>query len=189
MNLANVRQRYFDGENHIKTTVRNINPSTNLVDPSTTFDDSVLIILCDSGTITNLPTSQLVTFTDLTTINDPNVSGLSTTNQFNTNNVTGSTPYNATGLVNKQINWIGTGGTVQNGILKLSITENGKEYKFKGGVEYFQVLTGGTIQQFSGITNTTGGLLNKYLFQKTHIHMEVFLRYHHKTNMFSQLSF
>jgi hypothetical protein len=167
MNLANVRQRYFDGENHIKTTVRNINPSTNLVDPSTTFDDSVLIILCDSGTIANLPNSQLVTFTDLTTINDPNVSGLSTTNQFNTNNVTGSTPYNATGLVNKQINWIGTGGTVQNGILKLSITENGKEYKFKGGVEYFQVLTGGTIQQFSGITNTTGGLLNKYLFQKT----------------------
>jgi len=167
MNLANVRQRYFDGENHIRTTVRNINPSTNLVDPSTTFDDSVLILLCDPGTITNLTPAQLLSFTDLTTINDPNISGLSTPNQFNTNNVTGSTPYNPTALVNKQINWIGTGGTVQNGVLKLSITENGKEYKFKAGVEYFQYLTGGTIQQYSGITNTTGGLLNKYLFQKT----------------------
>ena len=167
MNLANVRQRYFDGENHIRTTVRNINPSTNVVDPSTPFDDSVLIILCDNGTIGNLTPSQLITFTDLTTINDPNVSGLSTPNQFNSNNVTGSTPYNATGLVNKQINWISTGGTVQNGILKLKITENGKEYKFKAGTEYFQYLTGGTVQQFSASTNSTGGLLNKYLFKKT----------------------
>jgi hypothetical protein len=87
MNLANVRQRYFDGLNHIKVTVNNTNPLTNAVDPSTTFDDSVLVMLCDSGTISNIPPGQLLTFTDLSAINDPNTTGLTTINQYNTNNI------------------------------------------------------------------------------------------------------
>lgn len=167
MNLANIRQRYFDGENHIKVTVRNTNPTTNVVDPSTTYDDNVLILLCDNGTLSNIQSGQLLTFTDLSTINDPNLTGLSTPNQFNTTNVTGSTPYTPNNLYNKQFNWVDTNGNVQTGILKLSITENGKEYNFKGGTEYFQLLTGATVQQYSGLTNGNAGLLNKYLFKKT----------------------
>jgi hypothetical protein len=167
MNLANVRQRYFDGLNHIKVTVNNTNPLTNAVDPSTTFDDSVLVMLCDSGTISNMPPGQLLTFTDLSTINDPNTTGLTTINQFNTNNITGSTPYSPNSLYNKQFSWVDTNGNVQSGTLKLKITENGKEYKFKAGVEYFQLITGATTQQFSGITSGTTGLLNQYLFRKT----------------------
>ena len=167
MNLANIRQRYFDGENHIKVTVRNTNPTTNLVEPSTPYDDSVLIIFCDNGTLSNIQSGQLLTFTDLSAINDPNLTGLSTPNQFNTTNVTGSTPYSPNNLYNKQFNWVDTNGNVQTGVLKLSITENGKEYNFKGGTEYFQLLTGSTVQQYSGLTNGTAGLLNKYLFNKT----------------------
>ena len=165
LNLANLRSRYFAGENYIKTTVRNTNPSTNTVDPSTTFDDSVVILLVDQGTV--LQPGQLLSFTDLTTINDPNITGLTTPNQFNTNNITGSTPFNNTNLVNKQISWINPNGNVQTGTLKLNITEDGKEYKFKAGVEYFQVITGGTTTQFSASTHPTLGLLNKYLFKKT----------------------
>ena len=167
MNLANIRQRYFDGENHVKVTVRNTNPTTNVVEQSTTYDDSVLIMFCDNGTLSNIQSGQLLTFTDLSTINDPNLTGLSTPNQFNTTNVTGSTPYSPNNLYNKQFNWVDTNGNVQSGVLKLSITENGKEYNFKGGTEYFQLLTGSTVQQYSGLTNGTAGLLNKYLFNKT----------------------
>ena len=167
MNLANIRQRYFDGENHVKVTVRNTNPTTNVVEQSTPYDDSVLIMFCDNGTLSNIQSGQLLTFTDLSTINDPNLTGLSTPNQFNTTNVTGSTPYSPNNLYNKQFNWVDTNGNVQTGVLKLSITENGKEYNFKGGTEYFQLLTGSTVQQYSGLTNGTAGLLNKYLFNKT----------------------
>jgi hypothetical protein len=167
MNLANIRQRYFDGENHVKVTVRNTNPTTNVVEQSTPYDDSVLIMFCDNGTLSNIQSGQLLTFTDLSTINDPNLTGLSTPNQFNTTNVTGSTPYSPNNLYNKQFNWVDTNGNVQSGVLKLSITENGKEYNFKGGTEYFQLLTGSTVQQYSGLTNGTAGLLNKYLFNKT----------------------
>jgi hypothetical protein len=165
LNLANLRSRYFAGENYIKTTVRNTNPSTNAIDPSTTFDDSVVILLVDPNT--PIVPGQLLSFTDITTINDPNITGLTNANQFNTNNITGATPFNSTNLVNKQFSWINPNGNIQTGTLKLNITENGKEYKFKAGVEYFQVITGATTTQLSASTHPTLGLLNKYLFKKT----------------------
>ena len=43
LNLANTRSRYFLGENHIRTTVNNINPQTNTLSPSTTFDDNIMM--------------------------------------------------------------------------------------------------------------------------------------------------
>lgn len=167
LNLANTRSRYFMGENHIRTTVNNINPQTNTYAPSTTFDDNIMIILVDPGTLNSLIPGQLLSFTDLTTINDPNVSGLSTSNQFNTNNITGSTPFNGGSLVNRPVKWINPFGNVQNGILKLKINENGKQYNYKSGVEYFQVITGGTTDAFTASTHPTLGLLNKYLYTKT----------------------
>jgi len=167
LNLANIRQRYFDGDNLIQTTVRNTIPNTTTVDASQPFTDSIMMLFVDSGTFNGLPPGQLLTFQDTDSINDPNLTGITNSNQFNTNSITGTTPYNASSLVTVPVNYITQGGTQQTVNLKLKISEDGKDYKFPAGVEYFQVITGGTVTQFSGLTNTTGGLLNKYLFKKT----------------------
>jgi hypothetical protein len=167
LNLANIRQRYFEGDNLIQTTVRNNIPNTTTLDASQPFTDSVMMLFVDSGTFNGLQPGQLLTFQDINLINDPNLTGITNTNQFNTNSITGTTPYNATSLVTVPVNYINQGGLQQTVNLKLNISEDGKDYKYPAGVEYFQVITGGTVSQFSGLTNTTGGLLNKYLFKKT----------------------
>jgi hypothetical protein len=167
LNLANIRQRYFDGDNLIQTTVRNTIPNTTTVDASQPFTDSIMMLFVDSGTFNGLPPGQLLTFQNTDSINDPNLTGITNSNQFNTNSITGTTPYNASSLVTVPVNYITQGGVQQTVSLKLKISEDGKDYKFPAGFEYFQVITGGTVTEFSGLTNTTGGLLNKYLFKKT----------------------
>ncbi len=175
LNLMNLRSRYFDpvvNPNRIKTTVKNPNPVTNVVEPSDPFFDNILILLCDTGTLSNLQPGQLLSFNNPQNINDPNTTGLTIANQFNTNSITGSTPYNATQLVTKQINSINPDWTVTPKNLKLKISENGKPYKFKAGTEYFQVLTGDTYQNYLNIvsTNATSGvwdsILMEYLYKK-----------------------
>lgn len=179
LNLMNLRSRYFDGNvgpNRIQTTVKNTHPITNIIQPSDPFEDNLLIILCDPGTLSNLPAGQLLTFNDLENINDPNITGLTVPNQFNSNTITGSTPYNATQLVQTTINSVNPGWGVTPKVLKLKITENGKEYKFKAGTEYFQVLTGDTCANYRNLVSQTvtdpgGGprwdsILNEYLFKK-----------------------
>ena len=168
LNMANLRQRYFDGENLIRTTVKNTNPVTNILEPSVPFTDSVLMIVCDPGTLTLLTAGSLISFHDTTLINDPNISG-GTVNQFNTKNITGSTNPNLQSLITKTVNYVNTSGTLSTASIKIKITEDGKEYKYVAGNEYFQVITGGTVNQFSGLTNytSTTSLLGKYIFNKT----------------------
>jgi len=168
LNLANLRQRYFDGENLIRTTVMNTNPTTNVVEPSDPFTDNILMIVCDPGTLTLLTAGSLVSFHDTTLLNDPNISG-GTVNQFNTKNITGATNPNQQNLITKTVNYINTSGNLATANIKIKITEDGKEYKYVAGNEYFQVITGGTVFNFSGMTNyaSTTSLLGKYIFNKT----------------------
>jgi hypothetical protein len=169
LNLANIRERYFEGVNYIKTTVKNTNPTTNQIEVSDSFYDSILVVLCDPGTISNLPTGSLLSFHDPKNINDPNITG-GTVNQFNTRRITGSTDYDLQDLVTKQVKYISTGGTEITANVKLYLTKNnGDEYKFVAGNEYFQVMTGGTVLNYTGITNAGASecLMNKYIFNKT----------------------
>ena len=179
LNLMNLRSRYFNGNagpNRIKTIVNNNNPVTNVPEPSQPFEDSILIILCDPGTLSNLTPGQILSFNNPASINDPNITGLTVANQFNTNSITGTTPYNATQLVTKTISSIGPNSIITTSTLKLKISENGKQYKFKSGIEYFQVLTGDTYVNYQNLVSQTvtgsGGaarwnsILNEYLFKK-----------------------
>jgi len=168
VNMANMRERYFQDENIIQTTVYNTPPNSNTPQPSTPFTDNVLVLLCDSQTISNINPGQLLTFNSLDNIADLNTTGLTSGNQFNTTAITGSTPYNANNLVNKPVTYIKQDGTVDTVNLKLLITSDGKEYNFKSGTEYFQLITGGTVSQMSGLTvSSNSGLLRKYFFNKT----------------------
>ena len=179
LNLMNLRSRYFNGNagpNRIKTIVNNNNPVTNVPEPSQPFEDSILIILCDPGTLSNLTPGQILSFNNPASINDPNITGLTVANQFNTNSITGTTPYNATQLVTKTISSIDPNSNITTSTLKLKISENGKQYKFKSGIEYFQVLTGDTYVNYQNLVSQTvtgsGGaarwnsILNEYLFKK-----------------------
>ena len=161
MNLANLRSRYFTQENIIRTTISNVGSP-----PSDPFDDSILILFCDSATLASLGGGGgLVTFYNTDSINDPNLTGFTGSNEFNTQSITGSTPFSNT-FTPTQIKYIDTNGTEQTTNSYLKITENGKAYKFKAGVEYFQVITGGTVNEYKQLTNGNAGLLNKYLFNK-----------------------
>ena len=161
MNLANLRSRYFMEENIIRTTISNVGSP-----PSDPFDDSILILLCDLGTLSSLGgAGGLLTFYNTDSINDPNLTGFTGSNQFNTQSITGSTPFSDT-FTQTQIKYIDTNGNEQITNSYLKITENGKAYKFKAGVEYFQVITGGTVDDYKQLTNGNVGLLNKYLFNK-----------------------
>ncbi len=168
LNMANFRERYFENVNIIKTTIKNTNPTTNTVEISDPFYDSIMVIVCDQGTISNIPVGSLLSFHDVTKINDPNITG-GTINQFNTRRITGSTDYNLQNLVTKQVKYVDINGTEVTANVKLNLTTNGDEYKFVAGNEYFQVITGDSIFNYTGSTNlgSPDSLLNKYIFNKT----------------------
>jgi hypothetical protein len=171
LNLANLRTRYFDNTapNRIKTT---INGST------TPIFDNVLILLVDPNTVSALPTGTLLNFTNPESITDNNISGLTIANQFGSNAVTGScntlltqttiTYVSPTTLNPVNVNVFISGDTAE------------KEYKYKTGIEYFQVVTGMTAYDADILTNGTkisvqpnpqsqfnqSSLLRKYILNK-----------------------
>jgi hypothetical protein len=168
LNLANVRARYFDttAPNRITTTVNN----------STPFTDNVLIILCDPAIASTYQPGSLLTFTNPNNINDLNlVSG--TTNQFGTNSITGTS---TTAVTNYTVSYVTETGGIGSSLIQISGTSSEKEYKFKTGLEYFQVVTGMTaydadlIAAGTSINSTpnpssqlvTTNLLRKYILNK-----------------------
>ena len=151
LNMMNSRARYFENQSVITTTIKN-KDFQNVEQVSTPIKDQPLILICDPGTIASIGGSgSLVTFNNIFNINDPNLTGL-TENQFNTKSVTGTSDYNLTQLVNKQITYINpvyNSESVSQSTVKLKLTKPTQDYKFKGGVEYFQVITGGTLDNFN----------------------------------------
>ena len=167
LNKLNSRGAYFEGGTYITTTVKNTNPQTNLEDPSVPFTDLPLILLCDEGTLEQLGgAGQLLTFTDLNLINDPNLTG-STLNQFGTTSVTGTTWNNQNGLNNVNKTYIKTDQTIGTAQLKLRLTEQSKDYKFPAGVEYFQIITGMTLGQLEQTVDlySTYGPLRNFIYE------------------------
>ena len=164
MNLANIRPRYFDnaGLNSAQNKIKVI-PNPAIASSSTNFyEDMCLVLLVDAGTKDNL-IGKLLTFNNPDSIQDSNITGLTIANQFNTNTITGSTNLSPSGY-DVPVTYIQDNGTQITRQIKLISTTNEKEYKYKTGLEYFQVVTGMTITEAQ---NTVGakGLINKYLLK------------------------
>jgi hypothetical protein len=109
---------------------------------------------------------QLFTFNNPSTISDPNVNRYPSGNQFNNNGLTGnSINYNENGYTTIDIKYLkpnGVASTAQG----VTIVNTGAttSYKYKAGVEYFQVMTGMTRSEVNSIAaGTTNGLLRRYL--------------------------
>ena len=155
MNLANIRERYFEDSNVIQTTVSN----TNFVSDSVT--DNVMVLLMQPGTY--IPNGTLMSFVDPTSITDLNLSS-TTQNQFGNFSITGTSQ---TGVVSKTVSYIQTNAVPATA--NLYITGNTAEtyYKRATGIEYFQVLTGMTALDVENTLSSSSSLLRKYFIDKT----------------------
>lgn len=177
LNLLNVKFSYFAnqanigaypklGGNIITYKTTNIDPSTNNVNESNVIYDQPLIILCDEGTLSQITSDKLICFYNPENNVDPNITGLTVANQFNTNSITGTTPFNNNSLVDRPIRFIKPDGTVVNTTIKCKITTPEKQYNISAGIEYFQLITGGTISSLQSLVNNNSGPLFNYLFNK-----------------------
>jgi hypothetical protein len=154
MNLANIRERYFEGKNIIQTTVNNSSI------PSQPFTDNVMVLLVPQN---NWQSGDILTFNDPELINDQNISG-QTLNQFGSTTITGSTQ---TGIVTKNVTYIDVNGVTQTSTVYLNSSATELEYLSQTGVEYLQV-----IAQIDAKTAQTSlnvganGLIEKYFLNK-----------------------
>jgi hypothetical protein len=163
LNLANIRQRYFDNnylQNIITTTVDNDGY------PSDPFTDNMVVLLCDNNTLESLTPGSLISFTNPDNTNDLNINGYNvsgvTENQFGTNAITGTSLINTTVTVN----YIDATANDATANLTITGTSTEREYKFKGGIEYFQVITGMTAEQGANYSFSPSNSINflKFFF-------------------------
>ena len=184
LNLMNQRDRYFNGTpNRIQTTIVNDQfVGVPLQTPSASwnqFEDMPLIMVVDANA--SFQNGQLITFTDPEIVPDVNLTSITgftdtngdpyVSNQYGDTAITGDVSYNATNYITKQITYIKPNGSVQNVNLQLhNPSVEGTSYKFRMGMEYFQVITGvdvGTVRSL--ITSTThknNSILWKYFLNK-----------------------
>jgi hypothetical protein len=158
MNLANIRPRYFDttAQNKIKVI-----PNPAIANPNVNYyEDTCTILLVDPGTKDQLM-GKMITFNNISNINDTNITGLTIANQFNTNSITGTTNLSPTGY-DKPVTYMLDNGNQVVRSIKIISDKSEKEYKIKTGVEYFQMITGMTISTLETLTNSSG-LIKKYL--------------------------
>jgi hypothetical protein len=108
-----------------------------------------MMLIVDQNTISQMTSGSLVTFTNPDNINDINMTGASVTNQFGSNSITGSTQASTT----VQITYINQNGNPQTVQVQITGNTDGKEYLYKTGIEYFQVVTGMTLNNLDLQTN------------------------------------
>ena len=140
MNAVNQRFRYFatSRPTKIRTTIINNQYGPVTVNSSNNqFEDLPLIAFLDEQSAP--PQGQICSFTDSLLVPDPNTSG-TTANQFGDTSITGTMVFNNSAYITKTISYEKPNGAIQNVNLSLVNTESGKSYKFKSGVEYFQVM-------------------------------------------------
>jgi hypothetical protein len=107
------------------------------------------MLVVDQNTISQMTSGSLVTFTNPDNINDINITGASVTNQFGSNSITGSTQLSTT----VPITYINQNGNPQTVQVQITGDTDGKEYLYKTGIEYFQVVTGMTLNDLDLQTN------------------------------------
>jgi len=182
INLFNTKAKYFDdfggnnpggGYNRIKVT---FNTSLNGTSFTKYHYDNVLVISCQPNQLANFQPEQIVTFQDPSLTTDVNLTGYTLLNQFGTASITGTANPSTT----IQISYANPNGSgtisPPNSLYTVSQDPADAEYaKFPMDIEYFQVITAMTYNDFSTQCNPTGSdvslnkryLNNNMLFQYT----------------------
>jgi hypothetical protein len=159
-NLFNLKSKYFDtdvtnGSNRIKVVVE---PTLNDSDPNKYHYDNVLIYLVDNDCLSKFPKGKLLSFNGGKT-NDPNpIEPQTGTTVVGISGTTTSTG-------NLTVTWADeTGINKNNKTTNYAVPSFSDEvkYKFPTDVEYFQVITGMTVSQFTANTDNTSPILYNY---------------------------
>ena len=166
LNLFNTKGKYFNesgsnpggGVNRIKVTFQpDLNPPT----PTTNFHyDNVVAIVCTQSA-TNLEAGTMLSFQDFALSKDKNVINTGTTlNEYGTNTITGTTinsgtPANPGTIKINYANPDGSGNMPTEVEYQIVTPSSDPQYaRFPMDVEYFQVITGMTYSEYSGMCNS-----------------------------------
>ena len=151
INLFNTKAKYFDFDgwnnpggswNRIKVTFR-----PNLNNPSLKYHlDNVTVLMVKPDKLSDLPAGQIITFQNPELSKDPNLTGFTILNQFNTSSATGQTINQGTQLVAvPYANPNGNGNTLGSSLNAIYQIDQGvddaQKYSFPADIEYFQVIT------------------------------------------------
>ena len=144
INKFNLKSKYFDtdryaGSNRIKVQIEpGINPTKN-------HFDNVMAVFVDPNTENYFPSGKLISFSQPNLSKDPNFSAYTT---GNTTGITGTTNIGGSITVNFANPSNSTISSAVTYSLSGSTTGTTKEYRFPTDIEYFQVLTGLTYNEF-----------------------------------------
>lgn len=172
LNLFNIKAKYFNetpnnpggGVNRIKVTFQ---PDLNVPTSTTNFHyDNVIAIVCTPNA-TNLEAGTMLSFQDFAQSKDLNVINTGVTlNDYGTNTITGTTinSGSTTNPATITINYANPDGSgnMATPVTYQIVTFSGdpKYARFPIDIEYFQVITGMTYSQYSGMCNTSSISVN-----------------------------
>jgi hypothetical protein len=149
-NLFNVKSKYhqYGGQNRIDTYV---NPNQNNFKK---HSDNVLMLLLDPGQLSVFKAGQIVTFNDPELSKDPNISG----------GTTGTTVFQNQGNANVTVTYMDpdTLGSVQKTYTITGQTNSSQDYQYPTDIEYFQVITGQTLEEYENTLNNSAKGLSSY---------------------------
>jgi hypothetical protein len=160
INLFNVKAKYFNGTSTLSTpNVNNPGGGVNII--SVNFNptlsdfhtDNTIVIMCDKDSLRNLNAGQLISFQDPTKSKDVNLSG-GILNVYGNNAITGTTTTGQTTVNVNYANPNGSGNQSKTYIVNITANTTNNLHKFPTDVEYFQVITAMTYNQFSGQCGT-----------------------------------
>ena len=165
INKFNLKSKYFDsdaypGSNRIKVQVE---PTLN---PVTFHYDNIMALIVDPGIQNTFTSGQLLSFQQPSLSKDPNPKASTT---GTTTGITGTTIQGKTITINyadpssqlpQSVNYVLSGAT----------TASTETYKFATDIEYFQVITGTTYDDFiNGSSNSLSSSLKNQITQQINI--------------------
>jgi len=176
LNLFNTKSKYFNnvvggGVNQIKVKFDTVlNPS-----PSKYHLDNVMVVMVSENQINKFSSGQILSFQDVKLSGDININ-TDEINDYGTNSITGSTLLNDTIITQKTITYSDPNGgpTYLSVVYNLTGKTSDNECKYARypvDIEYFQVITGVTYNNYTAHTDTSlvNSLNTRFLNNDTYI--------------------
>lgn len=167
LNCFNLKDKYFDtttvnggvGRNQVKRT---ISGNGNLF-----HYDNTMILVVDSSEIGSFTAGQLLSFSNPLLSSDPNLTGSSVANTGGTNSITGTPIANGSQWT---LNYASpTNPNVSNSVTyTINYTSETANYlAYPTDMEFYQVLTGLTLNSFFALTENSTNINGNYLYRNS----------------------
>lgn len=165
LNSFNLRDKYFNGINIIETSVN----------ASSSFNDQIVVAVVDWGVQGEFNPGDMISFQNPALSGDiDRITGITAGNQFDTFSITGTTTTGTTTIPIYYANPSDSSWTT-NSSQNITITQTNSDgsYRFPADMEYYQVITGMTVQDFLSQSNTSAN----YKFPKEYLLHNIRYRY------------